>query len=140
MQRCMMLGSGSGIRGHVEHASAAKVGGMTIDGCEAKVGKLCGPAIVPDEDVLRLQIAMIDAMSVAVAYCVENLQKDRTNFCVLADIRAIFCDLGEQVTFRAVFENNVCAVRCIPYLFKTNNVRVRCRGRRRGGRVARTVV
>lgn len=48
------------LRRHVESGSAAKIRSIVVFGGKAKVGKLNGHAAILDQDILRLQIAVVN--------------------------------------------------------------------------------
>jgi hypothetical protein len=91
-------------------------------GCEAKVGKFDGSAIVHNKDVLRLEIPVVDSARVTVLDSRQDLQKYIPGLHVVADILALLGDLGKEISFRAVLKDNICAVRALQGLVKGHNI------------------
>jgi CO dehydrogenase/acetyl-CoA synthase beta subunit len=96
-----------------------------ISGGQSKISELAGQALVGDQDVLRLQIPVVDSNRVAVFNSIQNLEESTLSPVIVTNELALLSDVGEQVTFRAVLHDNVCAIRGIHDLDQRNNVGVR---------------
>lgn len=96
-----------------------------ISGGQSKVSELAGHALVGDQNVLRLQIPVVDSDRVAVFNSIQDLEESTLSPVIVTNELALLSDVGKQVTFRAVLDHNVCAVRSVHDLDQGNNVRVR---------------
>ena len=65
--------------------------------------------MIGDEDVLRLEVAVIDAQIMTKLNGAQDLQEDRLDQEIVADEMALFGDAGEEVPSRTEFEDNVRA-------------------------------
>lgn len=77
---------------------------------QSKVCKLARHALVGDQDVLWLQVPVEDAHGMAVLDGVQDLDKSALDHGIVPHKLALLGDVGEQVTFRAVFNDNIGAV------------------------------
>lgn len=107
---------------HVESGATSKVGGDAFLRGQSKVGKLNGPTIVPNQDVLRLEIPVVDSLGMAMLDCGKKLQKHVLGLEIITDVVAFLGDLGKQIAFLAVLENNVCALRAVQNLQEGNHI------------------
>jgi hypothetical protein len=80
---------------------------------QSKVGEFARHALVSDKNVLRLQIPVVDSDRMAVLYGIQDLEKGALDQVFVADILALLGDVGEQVTFWAVFHYDISAVRSV---------------------------
>ena len=76
------------------------------------------------EDVLRLEVAVVDAQVMAVFHGIQDLKEYALGQFILTDILSSFCDIEEQVTFRAILQDNINAIRVVNNLVHGNNVGV----------------
>lgn len=67
---------------------------------------------------------MIDALAVAVVYCVDELHEDSAGGVVVVNVLASFGDVGEEVTFRAVLQDNIYAIDFFDDLLHSDDVGV----------------
>lgn len=67
---------------------------------------------------------MVDSQSVAVFDGIQNLQKDILGKIILSHILRAFGDVVKEVSFRAVFQDNVGTIRVIHDLEHRNHVGV----------------
>lgn len=95
-----------------------------VVGGESKVGQLAGHALVGDQDVLRLQVPVVDSNGVAILYGIQNLEKGPLRKSVVSNVLALLRDIGEEVTFRAVLNDHIGAVRGIHDLYQGNHIGV----------------
>lgn len=109
---------------HVKRRAASVVVRPVIGGGQSKVGKLDGGAVVLDEDVLRLEIAMVDPQAVAMLDGVQDLEKDTLGEIVLAHILAALRDVLEEISLWAALEYHIDAVRVVNNLVHRHNVGV----------------
>jgi hypothetical protein len=79
-------------------------------GGESKIGELAGHALVGDQDVLRLEVPVVDSNRVAVFHGIQDLKESTLGQSIVAYILALLGDVGEQITFRAVLDDDVGAV------------------------------
>ncbi len=70
-------------------------------------------ALVGDENVLRLQVAMVDPQGMAILNGIQNLQEGMLGQLVVAHEQARLGDVGEQVTLWAKFHHDEGAVRAV---------------------------
>ena len=56
---------------------------------------------------------MVDSNRVAVFNGIQNLEESALGHGIVTHVLALLGDVGEQVTFWAVFNDNVCAVRSV---------------------------
>ena len=63
-------------------------------------------------------------MGMAVPYGIHNLEEDAAGFSVLTHILALLSDLGEQIAFRAVLQDNKGAILGLEDLLHGNNIRM----------------
>jgi hypothetical protein len=68
---------------------------------------------------------VIDAKGMAVFYSIQNLKKDSLGESILTNILATFRDVVEQVTFRAVLQNDIDAVRVVDDLQHRHHIGMR---------------
>jgi hypothetical protein len=66
-----------------------------------------------------------DTQSVAMFNGIQYLQENALGQFILTHILTSFCNIEEQVTLWAIFEDNINAIRIIHYLVHRHNVRVR---------------
>lgn len=96
---------------HVEGRSAPEVRGVRVRGGEAKVSELDGVAVIRDQNVLGLQVPVVNAKGVAVAYGVQDLEECSPGKLVIAGVPSALSDVGEEVAVGAVLQDYVCALR-----------------------------
>lgn len=92
---------------HVECRSAAKIRGEVVRGRKPKISQLDRPALIGDQDVLRLEISVVDTHIMAELNGTQDLQEHTPDQSVIADVIALFRDAGEEVTFAAVFHDDI---------------------------------
>ena len=107
---------------HVESGATSKVGGDALLCGQSKIGKLNGPTIVSDQDVLRLEIPVVDSFGMAMLDCGKKLQKHVLGLEIITNVVAFLGDLGKQIALLAVLEDNVCALRAVQNLQERNHV------------------
>lgn len=95
-----------------------------ISGSKSKIREFAGHALVGDQDVLRFQVPVIDSNRMAVLHGIQNLEESSLGKGIITNVLALLSDVGEEIAFWAVLNNNVCAVRSIHDLNKGNNVGV----------------
>lgn len=95
-----------------------------VIGSEAKVGKLAGHSLVSHQNVLRFQVPVVDSNRMAVLHGIQDLEEGALGKRIIANILALLGDVGKQITFRAVFDDNVCAVRGVHDFYQRDNVGV----------------
>lgn len=86
------------ILGHEIHRGQTKVG-------EEYLGSAFG-----NQDILRLEIAMVDTQSMAVLHGIQDLEKDAANEGLVTYIPTLFRNVGEEVPFGTVLQDYVGAV------------------------------
>lgn len=91
-------------------------------GSKAKVGQLAGHALVSHQNVLRLEVPVVDSNGVAVLDGIQDLEEGPLGKSIITNKLALFGDVGEQVTFGAVLNDNVGAVRGVHDLYQGNNI------------------
>ena len=91
-------------------------------GSKAKVRKLDGT--IGHQYVLWFEIPVIDANGVTEVNSVQNLEKSIFGHEIIAQVMALFRDAGEQITFRAEFEDHKGTVTGIHYLNERDHVRM----------------
>lgn len=64
---------------------------------------------------------MVNALIMAKLDGTQDLHEDLSRLCVVLDVVAFLGDLGEQVAFRAVLENNESAIPVVNDLVHGNN-------------------
>lgn len=111
--------------GHVEGGPAAKVRGPCIGGCQSKIRQLDAEAAVADEDILRFEVAVVDAERVAVLHCVQQLQKHPACQHVRTHVAAALRDARKQVSLAAELHDDKDGVRGVQDLDERDNVWVR---------------
>jgi hypothetical protein len=87
-----------------------------VSGGQSKVCKFTSHALVGDQDILRLEVPVVDSNRVAVLDGIQNLKKGSLDKIIVANKLALLSDVGEQVTFWAVLDYNVGAIRGVHYL------------------------
>lgn len=95
-----------------------------ISSGQSKISELASHALVGDQDILWLQVPVVDSNRVAVFNSIQDLEESTLSPVIVTNEFALLSDVGEQVTFRAVLHDNVCAVRSIHNLDQGNNVRM----------------
>jgi len=95
-----------------------------VGGGKSKVGQFAGHSLVSDEYVLRLEVAVVDSNGVAVLDSIQDLEKSALGHGIVSNVLALLGDVGEQITFWAVFNDNVCAVGRIHDLDQRDDIRV----------------
>lgn len=65
---------------------------------------------------------MVDSNGMAVLDGIQNLEESALGHGIVTNVLALFSDVGEQVTFWAVFNDNVCAVGGIHDLDQGNDI------------------
>ena len=110
--------------GHVESRAASVVTGNAVRGGKSKVGKLDGTALVGDQDILRLQIAMVDSHGMTEQDGIQDLKERMFGEIVVSDKTALFSDVGEEVAFRTKLEHHKGAVRAVENAYQGDHVGV----------------
>jgi hypothetical protein len=82
---------------------------FTVGG-KSKIGQLDGLALVTDKNVLRLQVAVVNAQTVAVLDGVENLEENLAGKAIVTNVLAALRDVAEKVAFGAVVKDNIYTV------------------------------
>jgi hypothetical protein len=82
-----------------------------VRGSKAEISKLAGHPLVRYQNVLWLEVPVVDSNGVAVLYGIQNLEESSLGKGIITNKLASFGDVGEEVSFRAVLDDNVCAVR-----------------------------
>lgn len=95
---------------HVKGGTTAIITRDAIRGGKSKVGEFDRAALIGDEDVLRLQIAMVDSLGMAKLDGIQNLQEGMLGQTVISNETALFGDIGKKISFRAEFENHERAI------------------------------
>lgn len=67
---------------------------------------------------------MVDSNGVAVLNSIQDLKKSALSPVIVTNELALLSDVGKQITFRAVLDDNIGAVRSIHDLYQRNNVGV----------------
>lgn len=93
---------------------------------QSKIGKLDLVPSLGDQDVLWLEIAVVDTVSVAVGDGIQDLEENILCCLVISDITAVLGDVQEEISLWAVFHNDVGAILVVEDSQKGNNVWV-CR-------------
>lgn len=109
---------------HVESRTAAKVGGDAVLRGKSKVRKLHSPAVVLDQDVLRLQVPMVDTSGVAMADSIQDLEEHTLGLVVVGDVVAFVGDLGKQISLGTILKNDIRALGAIQDLDHGNHIAV----------------
>lgn len=109
-------------RRHVEGRSATKVRGEPLGSRESKVGKLNLETTVANQYVLGLEVAVVDAQSMAVLNSTNQLQKDTLGHVVVADVAASLGDVCKEISLGAVLHDDVGAVRSLQDFHQRNNI------------------
>lgn len=91
---------------------------------QTEVGELAGHALVSHQNVLRLQVPVVDSNGVAVLDGVQDLEEGPLGKSIITNELALLGDVGEQITFWAVFDDNVSAVWGIHDLYQRDYIRV----------------
>jgi hypothetical protein len=65
---------------------------------------------------------VVDSNGVAVFDSIQDLEESALGHGIITHILALLGDVGEQITFWAVFNDNVCAIRGVHDLDQRNNV------------------
>jgi len=89
---------------------------------QSKVGQFAGHALVSDKHILWLQVPVVDTDGMAVLYSIQNLEKSTLGHGIIANELALLGDVGEQITFWAVLNHNIRAIRCIHDLDQRHHV------------------
>lgn len=92
---------------------------------QSKIGELASHSLVGDQYIFRLQIPMVDSNGVAVLNSVQDLKESTFGPVIITNELALLSDVREEITFRAVLDDNVGAVRSVHDLNQRDNVRVR---------------
>lgn len=98
-------------RRHVECRAASKVGCDTVRSGQSKVSKLDSHSVVGDQNVLRLEIPVVDSNGVAVLDSVQNLKESTSGQKVITHELASLGDVGEEIAFRAEFDDDKGTIR-----------------------------
>jgi len=92
------------------NATCAKLFAQLISSCQAKVGYGNAKAIVEAENILGLQITVVDTEIMTILNCIEQLEEDVPDQCVIPEIAAAMQYLREQVVIWCVVHDDVGAV------------------------------
>ena len=111
-------------RAHVEGRSTSKVGSDAVLRGKAKIGKLDGPSIILNEDVLGLEIAMVNPVCMAMSNRIQDLEKDVLGLRILTHVISFLGDFGEEVAFWAVLQDNKGAIVGLEDLLHRHHVRM----------------
>lgn len=84
-------------------------------------------AVILDEDVLGLQVAMVDSHGMAIADRIQDLEEDMLGEPIVANEPALFCDVGEKVAFGAELDHDKGTVRTVEDAMQGNHVRMLAR-------------
>jgi len=52
-------------------------------------------------------------LAMAMPDCIHNLEEHVLGLAVITEVMTFFGDLGKQITLRAVFKNNISAIRAV---------------------------
>ena len=91
---------------------------------QTEVGELAGHAIVSHQNVLRFEVPVVNSNGMAVLHSVQDLEKGPLGKRIVANVLALLGDVREQVTFRAVLDDDVGAVRGVHDLYQGDNIGV----------------
>lgn len=121
-------------RGQEKRSSpaTAKVTAGKFSGGKAKVGEDNLATIVLAEDILGLEVAMENALAVAVLDGVEDLEKNALDHLVVADVPLPFRDHPKEVPFLTELEDDVDGRLLLDVILERHDVVVG--GREGGGR------
>lgn len=95
-----------------------------ISGGQSEVSELASHALVGDQDVLWLQVPVVNSNGVAIFNSIQDLEESTLSPIIVTNELALLSDVGEQVTFRAILHDNICAVRSVHNLDQGDNVRM----------------
>ena len=97
-----------------------------VSGGQSEIGKLDLVPSLGDQDVLWLEIAVVDTVSVTMGNGIQDLEENILCCLVVSDITAVFGNVQEEISLWAVFHDDVSAVLVVEDPQKGNNVWV-CR-------------
>jgi hypothetical protein len=63
-----------------------------------------------NQDILRLEVPMVNPNGVAVFHGIEDLEEGGLGYEAMPDVLTLLSDVGEQITFRAIFSDHEDAV------------------------------
>jgi len=109
---------------HIEGGATTEVGCVLLSRGQAKVRKLDCLAVVAYEDVLRLEIAVVDFMHVAMLHGVEQLEKDLLCKSVVANIVVLLGYGCKEIALWAILHYDINAVWGVEDFDHGNNVRM----------------
>jgi hypothetical protein len=93
-------------RRHVKAAPTSEITRHRLRSGQSKVRNLHHPSL-PNKDILRLQIPMINPLRMASLHRLYDLQERPRDERVVVDVSALLNDAGEEVAAVAVLEDDV---------------------------------
>ena len=109
---------------HVEGRSTPKVVRLNLARRESKVGEEKRLSSRCDEDVLWLEVSVVDAQTMAVVDGVNQLEEDRGDEPVVAEVAVLLGDHRKQVARRDVVEHDIDDRGCLDDPAESDHVRV----------------
>jgi len=111
-------------RRHVECGTTAEVVGVAVSGRQSEIGELDFQSPAANQHILRLQIPVVDAQRMAVLDGIQELEENSSRQFIVANKVAALGDVGEEVTFRAVFHDDERAIRGLDDLHQGDDIGV----------------
>ena len=109
---------------HVINATSAKFVAELVCGGKPKISDGNSEAIVIAENVLRLEVSVVNAETVAVFDCIEQLKENVLDERVVPEVTAAVQNLGKEVVVRRVVHDDVCVVSLFYNAMESDHARV----------------
>jgi hypothetical protein len=65
---------------------------------------------------------VVDSNTVAVLYGIQDLEENTPGKFVIANVLSSFGDVGKEISLRAIFNDNICAVRSVHDLHQRDDI------------------
>jgi len=111
-------------RRHVKRRSTSKVGGNVLCRGKSKVRQLDSHTAIRNQDVLRLQIAVVYPYRVAELYGIQYLKEDPLGQVVVTDVMASLRDIRKEITIGTEFNDDKGCIDGVHDLNQRNHVRM----------------
>lgn len=112
---------------HVERRAAAVILGNGVFGGKTKVCKLDIVSVIGHQNIFRLEVPVEDPQTVAMLHGIQELEERSADKSIIVHIPSPLGDIGEEISFRTVVQNNVSTLRVMHNLEHGHYVRM-CRG------------
>lgn len=107
---------------HIKCRATAEISCDFVSGCKTEVSKFDRASIISHQNILRLKVPMEDSNGMTVLNSIQELEKGMFGQSIITDEMALFRDVGEEITLRAILHHNICAFWAVQNSLQGNHV------------------